>query len=415
MTRSLLKLFFACSVLSGLLLVAGEGNIAELTERAQKGDVTAQFNLGVMYSRGDGVLKDSTEAVKWYRKAAEQGDADAQYSLGLAYRYGRGVPRDDSEAMKWYLRAAEQGDAEAQGNLGSMYFNGTGVSKDAIEGLAWTNIAAAAGIELYVKNREGMERVLGTQATLSAQQRSKQILTVIEAARTAKRAASSPTPKDMAAPRSSADDTPKLSGSGAIVSTVGHVLTAAHVIAGANRVKVVTADGTQIASVLRVDEANDLAVLKLVAGIYPALPVAPSRRIRLGQAVATIGFPNVEIQGFSPKVTKGEISSLNGIGDDPRAWQISVPVQPGNSGGALLDENGNVIGVVVSKLGLKALKATGDIPQNVNYAVKSTYALALLEPYLDASAPEPNQSAAKPRFEDMVAKAQQSVVLILVY
>jgi hypothetical protein len=50
-----------------------------------------------------------------------------------------------------------------------------------------------------------------------------------------------------------------------------------------------------------------------------------------------------------------------------------------------------------------------------NYAVKSTYALALLEPYLDNSAPEPNQSASKPRFEDMVAKAQQSVVLILVY
>ena len=131
--------------------------------------------------------------------------------------------------------------------------------------------------------------------------------------------------------------------------------------------------------------------------------------------MATIGFPNVEIQGFSPKVTKGEISSLNGIGDDPRAWQISVPVQPGNSGGALLDEYGSVIGVVVSKLGLKAAQVTGDIPQNVNYAVKSTYALALLEPYLDNTAPEPNPSAAKPKFEDMVAKAQQSVVLILVY
>jgi hypothetical protein len=90
-------------------------------------------------------------------------------------------------------------------------------------------------------------------------------------------------------------------------------------------------------------------------------------------------------------------------------------VQPGNSGGPLLDEDGNVIGVVVSKLGLKAAQATGDIPQNVNYAVKSTYALALLEPYLDSSTPDPKQPAAKPRFEDMVAKAQQSVVLILAY
>jgi hypothetical protein len=90
-------------------------------------------------------------------------------------------------------------------------------------------------------------------------------------------------------------------------------------------------------------------------------------------------------------------------------------VQPGNSGGPLLDENGNLIGVVIAKLGLKAVKATGDIPQNVNYAVKSAYALALLEPYLDASAPAPKSADQKLRFEDMIAKAQQSVVLILCY
>ena len=125
--------------------------------------------------------------------------------------------------------------------------------------------------------------------------------------------------------------------------------------------------------------------------------------------------PAVQGTSFPPKVTRGEISSLNGIGDDPRSWQISVPVQPGNSGGPLLDENGNLVGVVVSKLGLKAATITGDLPQNVNYAVKGAYALALLESYLSNDAPEPNQGTAKPRFEDMVAKAQQSVVLILVY
>ena len=379
---------------------------------AERGRASAQFNLGLMYAHGDGVPKDSTEAVKWYRKGAEQGVALAQLNLGFMYANGEGVPKDGVEAVKWYRKAAEQAVTTAQFNLGVMYGTGDGVPKDEIEGLAWSNIAAASGDEAAIKNRDILERRIGTEATLAAQQRSKQILREIEAA---KHAPAWATPKAPAFPIAPAAETPKASGSGAIVSTSGHILTAAHVVTGASRVKVITAQGLKTASVLRIDEANDLAVLKLAGGSYPALTVTSSRKIRLGQTVATIGFPNVEIQGFSPKVTRGEISSLNGIGDDPRAWQISVPVQPGNSGGALLDENGNVIGVVVSKLGLKAARATGDIPQNVNYAVKSTYALALLEPYLDSSAPEPNQSAAKLRFEDMVAKAQQSVVLILVY
>jgi len=70
---------------------------------------------------------------------------------------------------------------------------------------------------------------------------------------------------------------------------------------------VVTAQGAKAATVVRVDESNDLAVLKIGGGVYAALPVSPSRRIRLGQSVATIGFPNINLQGFSPKLTRGEI------------------------------------------------------------------------------------------------------------
>jgi hypothetical protein len=365
-----------------------------------------------MYYNGDGVPKDSAETERWYRKAAEQGDAVAQSDLGVMYANGDGVPKDSAEAVRWFRKAAEQSHAAAQSNLGKMYYNGIGVPKDALEGLAWVNIAASAGDEKTIAFRDAVERQLGPGATLSAQQRSKQILNEIEAK---KRGSASPTPQDSTAEPPAPAETPNSSGSGAIISTEGHILTAAHVVAGAKRVTVTTKHGTRNAVVLRLDEANDLAVLKITGSTFAPLPIAPSRKMRLGQVVATIGFPNIEIQGFSPKVTRGEISSLNGIGDDPRAWQISVPVQTGNSGGPLLDENGNLVGVVVSKLGLKAAKLTGDLPQNVNYAVKSAYALALLEPYLGSDPPEPNQTSTKPRFEDMVAKAQQSVVLILVY
>jgi S1-C subfamily serine protease len=68
------------------------------------------------------------------------------------------------------------------------------------------------------------------------------------------------------------------------------------------------------------------------------------RAIRLGSAVAAIGLPNIGLQGFAPKLAKGEIASLSGAQDDPRYFQTSVPVQPGNSGGALVDERGNVVG-----------------------------------------------------------------------
>lgn len=396
----------------------GEGVAKDLTEAqrwyrsaAEQGHAEAQYNLGMMHASGEGMAKDLTESAKWYRVAAEQNHAKSQFELGLIYENGKGVPKDSREAFKWYRKAALQNHAGAQCNLGVIYLEGVGVIKDEIEALAWYNLGAAGGSEVAVKNRDALERRLGRDATLVAQQRSKAIAKEIEASN-APQAAHSLLPPPMPGVEA---EFPRSSGSGAIVSAQGYVLTAAHVVANARKLAVVTAMGTREAKIVRVDEANDLAILKFDGGPYVPLSVSSSRGVRLGQMVATVGFPNIGIQGFSPKVTRGEISSLNGVADDPRSWQISVPVQPGNSGGPLLDENGNLIGVVVAKLGLKAAQVTGDVPQNVNYAVKSAYALALLEPYLDGKAPEVSISGQKPGFEDMVAKAQQSTVLILAY
>src|SRR5207245_863278 len=99
------------------------------------------------------------------------------------------------------------------------------------------------------------------------------------------------------------------------------------------------------ATLVKPDPANDLAILKVTGPTSP-LPLAPSRSVKLGQAVFTIGFPNPDWQGVQPKLTKGEISSLAGMRDDPRHFQISVATQPGNSGGPLVDERGNVVGIV---------------------------------------------------------------------
>src|SRR5712692_3505252 len=72
---------------------------------AGKGDANAQYNIGLLYAKGQGLKQDYAEAAKWYRKAADQGVPGAQYNLGLMYSNGQGVPQDTQEAMKWYLKA----------------------------------------------------------------------------------------------------------------------------------------------------------------------------------------------------------------------------------------------------------------------------------------------------------------------
>ena len=112
---------------------------------AEQGVAGAQFNLGVIYDKGQGVPQDYAEAVKWYRKAADQGYADAQTNLGVMYDNGQGMPLDDAEAAKWYRKAAEQGNTLAQTNLGRLYYNGSGMPQDFAQAHMWFNLAAAGG------------------------------------------------------------------------------------------------------------------------------------------------------------------------------------------------------------------------------------------------------------------------------
>lgn len=134
---------------------------------------------------------------------------------------------------------------------------------------------------------------------------------------------------------------------------------------------------------------------------------------QLGDSVFTIGFPAIDLQGTEPKYTDGKISSLSGLRDDPDKYQISVPVQPGNSGGPLVDQSGNVAGVIVARLNdFAALRSMGSLPQNVNYAVKGK----LLRDFLSQSSDVrwlPGRSLA--RRGSLVPSVQQSVAIVLVY
>jgi S1-C subfamily serine protease len=172
---------------------------------------------------------------------------------------------------------------------------------------------------------------------------------------------------------------PRASGSGFFITRDGYFLTSAHVIADADHLVIKTRGATLPATVVKADYANDVALLR-ISGHFEPLAIIPSSTVKLGGAVLTIGFPNPQMQGYEPKLTDGKISSLAGAQDDVRFFQISAPVQPGNSGGPLVDARGNAVGVVTARLSDRAaMQASGAIPQNVNYALKSSYVLSFLE------------------------------------
>jgi S1-C subfamily serine protease len=188
------------------------------------------------------------------------------------------------------------------------------------------------------------------------------------------------------------------------------------VVEKANSVQVFVGDKMYEADIKQIDIHNDLSLLK-IRGVFPAIAFSPARSVKLGESIFTIGYPNPVLQGYAAKLTKGEINSLSGYRDDPRLYQISAPVQPGNSGGALVDEKGHVVGIVVAILDARAaLKITGALPQNVNYAIKGTYALAFLDalPEVSRKLMDPKKNPRK-SFEKIVDHVKKCTVMIVPY
>ena len=170
-----------------------------------------------------------------------------------------------------------------------------------------------------------------------------------------------------------------VTGTGFAVTKSGYIVTNAHVLEDARRIKVKIAGSTVDAELVSIDRLNDLALIK-VAEVLTPISLGANSSIDLGDEIIVAGFPNVELQGTSVKITKGVISSLKGIQDDVRWYQIDASIQPGNSGGPLMNSEYAVVGVVNAKLDdMIALKASGSLPQNINYSIKLDYLLPLLK------------------------------------
>lgn len=359
----------------GLCYDSGEGVEKDLKEAAnwfrkaaEQGNSDAQHNIGLCYLKGEGVEQDLKEAVNWFRKAAEQGNSGAQLSLGLSYDLGQGVEKDLKEAVKWYRRAACQGNPSAQKQFGICYFFGQGVIEDNIEAYKWLLIAGANGEDVE-EAKDIMTKEMTQAQIAEARQKAKEFVEEKELNDNSEANKQIPSPKN-----------PKSTGTGFFVDKNGYLITAYHVIQGSKLIKINTSIGLVDASVVFGDVATDIAILKIEGSNFSILPLVSSSSVKTGDKIFTMGYPNIRMQGQEPKYTDGTISSLSGSSNNLRYFQISIPVQPGNSGGPLVNEQGCVVGVVTARLSdAIAISETGSIPQNVNYAVKSAFVLPFLE------------------------------------
>ena len=184
--------------------------------------------------------------------------------------------------------------------------------------------------------------------------------------------------------------TPTVStGTGFAISAEGLIVTAYHVIQDADPIKIHLPNGSVVdANIYQGAPSNDLAILKIDMPTPDYLSLAPLRSAQVGDHVFTVGFPLREVLGQEPKYTDGSISALSGVGGEASFLQISVPIQPGNSGGPLLNDEGCVVGIITASAAiLPFVEVSGTLPQNVNWAVKADFlrAIVSLPPQLPKS------------------------------
>ncbi len=402
----------------------------------------AQIALGINYQLGDGVSPDATRARFWFEQAIKNGEADGYGHLADLYFRGIGTRRDQQKAIELLEEGALAGSLFSQRELSKILLFGPDDLKNRAQGLAWLLVAeesandedersdvralieqaGATESELLWARRLAVMRLgaLGAQLTQDQSEAfdttEQQVLTTIQKGLTSLEyfdgeidgATSEELDEAIEAfskdwnfdesDQSKADLVLRIGaaiafnvmqyddgetdenniGSGFVVSASGQIVTNAHVVEDCTELRL--RDGTVI-EVQATDDASDLALLSGANTIGDALlPMRAGIGPRVGDRVWIAGFPLSGYLTSDLNVAEGTVMALSGPGQDRREFQFSAPVQPGNSGGPILDTSGRLVGVVVSGLdALRIAAATGDLPENVNFGV----ALGTLQSFLD--------------------------------
>ena len=346
---------------------------------AKQGNARAQHAIGGMYFYGRGVKKDYQKAFEWFMKSSENDYVDVWPMIGYMYDNGYGVKKDYQKAFEWFMKSAENGLPVGQYNVGIMYANGRGVKKNYISAYAWFGLASSNGYDasgaidkIEPKMTKNQIAIAQKYHPLESKQKSKI--------------------------RDSA-------GTGFFVSK-SKVLTNYHVIGSCKDIELIRKGYASVAKVTAKDANNDLAVLEAETANSNALKFRDGTGVRIGDEVVALGY-SLDI-GATIKLTSGSISALAGLEDETTRLQMSAPVEPGNSGGPLLDKSGHVVGVIYAKV---EKSISGRLTQNVNLAIKANVAQMFLDANNVDYKIEPSSHVKD--LSDIAEEARESVVKVI--
>jgi len=193
-------------------------------------------------------------------------------------------------------------------------------------------------------------------------------------------------------------------GTGFFINST-NIITNQHVVDSCRNIKIIKNGITSSAKIKSVDRTNDLAVLIANEPSKTYLKFRSGRSVRIGESIIAMGYPLGGLLGTSVKLTTGNISSLTGLLNDTTTLQLTAPVQPGNSGGPLLDNTGSIVGVVYAKLAEKYSA------ENVNLAIKANVATIFLDVHEIDYTFDTDRS--KKEVVDIADNAKKSIIQII--
>jgi len=351
-------------------------------------------------------------------KLAKNGHIEGQVRLAYLYHFGQGVSKNVKEAIYWYKKSALQGHPLAAGNLAGFYKDGTILNadgnKDYDSAIYWYKKASLAQgqykgkvDESALKDLKDIEMNLlpsnsqvtenGWRCNSGFKRSGNNCIKGINvppnayASGSGWKCNSGFTKSNNTCIQNPVDNQvySAASGSGFAVTSDGYVITNYHVIKGCTDVYIHDKGKSILSTIVTFDPNNDIALLK---GNFKPRNFYPLSResTKLLTEVYVAGHPFGRDISTSVKVTRGIVSSLTGVANNFSNLQIDASLQPGNSGGPIMNDKGNVIGVAVAKLDLDTIvEDYGVVPENVNFGVKANVVINIMESE-NIKLPKPN-------------------------